>query len=233
MTLGPRTMESAVAMLGVVAGCCGQSPPLLLMDGHRPYPAAILQVFGEVRHRRRQGKPRPRFGRGKFRHRRLKPPRGLLAGVVEKVRDKAGNLLRVKTRVLFGRGREIKRKIKKLKLGAGINTAHVERFNATARGSLARLGRRTRAPSRRRTPLRAALGLCRDIYNWVHPHGSLEGKTPAMAIGLADEPWSMKRYVSQPVHADDLLHSIWLEEQEIRTTSALCPPKPRKIMPIS
>jgi hypothetical protein len=226
-------MESAMAMLGVVAGCCGPTPPLLLMYAHRPYPAAILQVFGRVQHRRRQGKPRPRFGRGKFRHKRLKPPPDLLAGVVEKVRDPSENLLRVKTRVLFGRGRDIKRKIKKPKLGAGINTAHVERFNAAARGRLARLGRRTRAISRRRTPLRAALRLCRDIYNWVHPHGSLQGKTPAMAIGLAHEPWSMKRYISQPVHADDLLHLIWVEEQEIRTTSALRPPKPRKVMPIS
>jgi hypothetical protein len=138
MSLGPRTLESAVSMLGVVAGCCGQTPPLLLIDGHRPYPAAILQVFGEIQHRRRCRKPKGRWGRGRRRQPCLKPPRGLLVGVVEKIRDKSGHLLRVKRRVLFGRGKEIRRKLIKLKLGRNINTAHVERFHATSRGRLAR-----------------------------------------------------------------------------------------------
>jgi hypothetical protein len=229
MALGPRTLESAVSMLGVVAGCCGEQLPLLLMDAHRPYPSAILQVFGEVQHRRR----RRRGGRGRFKHNRLKPPRGLLAGVVDKVHDAAGNLLRVKTRALFGRRKDICRKIKKHKLGQGINTAHVERFNGTARGRLARLARKTRALSRRGTPLRAALGLCRDAYNWVHPHRSLQDQTPAMAIGLAQETWTMQRYVTYPVHADDLQHAIWIEEQENRIRPALNNQKARKRMPTS
>jgi hypothetical protein len=229
MALGPRTLESAVSMLGVVAGCCGEQLPLLLMDAHRPYPSAILQVFGEVQHRRR----RRRRGQGKFKHKRLKPPRGLLAGVVDKVHDAAGNLLRVKTRALFGRRKDICRKIKKHQLGQGINTAHVERFNGTARGRLARLARRTRALSRRGTPLRAALGLCRDVYNWVAPHRSLEDQTPAMAIGLAQEIWTMQRYVSYPVHVDDLQHAIWIEEQQKRIRPALNHQKPRKPLPTS
>jgi hypothetical protein len=233
MTLGPRTLESAVSMLGVVSGCCGPSLPLLLVDGHRPYPAAILQVFGEIQHRRRQRKPRGLWGRGRRRRPCLKPPGGLLVGVVEKVRDKSGRLLRVKRRVLFGRGKEIRRKIKKLKLGRTINTAHVERLHATTRGRLARLVRRTRAVSRRRTPLRAAIGLCRDVYNFVNPHGSLQGKTPAMAIGLAEAIWSMKQYVNYPVHADEFLHSIWIEEQENRIRSALSSHKSPKVMPTS
>jgi hypothetical protein len=115
MALGPRTLESAVSMLGVVAGCCcPEKLPLLLMDAHRPYPSAILQVFGEVQHRRRRRRRGGQGGRGRFKHKRLKPPRGLLAGVVDKVHDAAGNLLRVKTRVLFGRRKDICRKIKKL-----------------------------------------------------------------------------------------------------------------------
>jgi len=232
MMLGPRTIESAAAMLGVVAGCCGQAP-LLLMDAHRAYPAAILQVFGEVQHRRRRRKCVGRGGRGRLKHKRLKPPRGLLAGVVDKVRDKAGNLLRVKTRVLFGRRKEIIRRIKKLKLGQGINTAHVERFNATARGRLARLARKTRAVSRRRTPLRDALGLFRDVYNWVHMHASLAGRTPALAMGLAQENWTMPQYVNYPVHAGEFLRAIWLEEQEKRIRPALIPVKPPKVVPIS
>jgi hypothetical protein len=203
--------------------------PLLLMDSHRPYPAAILQVFGQVLHRRR----RKGHGRGRFKHKRLKPPPGLMAGVVEKMRDAAGNLLGVKTHALFGRLKDIRKRIKKLKLGQGINTAHVERFNATARGRLARLARKTRDVSRRGTPLRAALALCRDIYNWVHPHGALDGATPAMAMGLAKGLWTMNRYVTHPVHAAPWQRAIWLEEQEKRVRSPLDPQQRQKALPIS
>jgi len=229
MMLGPRTMESAVQMLGQVAGCCRQKMPLLLMDAHRPYPAAILQVFGQVMHRRR----RKGQGRGRLKHKGLKPPPGLMAGVVDKVRDAAGNLLGVKTRALFGRLKDIRRRIKKFKLGAGINTAHVERFNGTARGRLARLARKTRDVSRRGTPLREALALCRDIYNWVHPHGALDGATPAMAMGLATEVWTMRRYVMNPVHAAAWQRAIWAEEQEIRIRSALDVQNGLKVLPTS
>jgi hypothetical protein len=220
-------MESAVAMLGQVACRCGEKMPLLLMDAHRPYPAAILQVFGQVLHRRR----RKGHGRGRFKHKRLKPPPGLMTGVVEKVRDATGNLLGVKTHVLFGRLKDIRRRIKRYKLGVGINTAHIERFNGTARGRLARLARKTRDVSRRRTPLRAALSLCRDIYNWVHPHGGLDGATPAMAMGLAQEVWTMQRYVSNPVHAAPWQRAIWIEEQEKHVRSALHPQQGLKVLP--
>jgi hypothetical protein len=229
MMLGARTMESAVQMLGQVAGCCRKKMPLLLMDAHRPYPAAILQVFGEVRHRRR----RKSGGRGPRKHKGLKPPPGLLAGVVDKVRDAAGNLLGVRTHALFGRLKDIRRRIKKLKLGEGINTAHVERFNGTARGRLARLARKTRDVSRRGTPMRAALALCRDIYNWVHPHGALDGATPAMAMGLATEVWTRRQYVIYPVHAAEWQRAIWDEEQEKRIRSALDGQKGLKVLPIS
>ena len=227
MALGPRTLESAVQMLGQVAGCCGQTMPLLLVDAHLPYPAAILQVFGQVMHRRR------RTGRGRLKHKRLKPPPGLLTGVVEKVRDSTGNLLRVRTRALFGRLKDIRRRIRKLRLGTGINTAHVERFNGTARGRVARLARRTRDISRRRTPLRAALGLCRDVYNWVHPHRALDGATPAMAMGLTQEVWSMWQYVIYPVHVSPLQRAIWSEEQAERVRSALDPSEQRITLPTS
>jgi hypothetical protein len=229
MMLGPRTMQSAVEMLGRVAGCCKEKLPLLMMDAHLPYPVAILRVFGLVKHRRR----RKGRGSGRLKLKGLKPPRGLMAGVVDKVRDAAGNLLPVKTHALFGRLKDIRRRMKKLKLGIGINTAHVERFNATARGRLARLARKTRNVSRRRTPLRAALALCRDVYNWVHPHSALDGATPAVAIGLATEIWTMARYAIYPVHAAAWQCAIWTEEQEIRIRSPLQGQKGLKVVPIS
>jgi len=40
LRLGPRTLETAAAMVAVVAACCLGTLPLLLVDGHLPYPAA-------------------------------------------------------------------------------------------------------------------------------------------------------------------------------------------------
>lgn len=58
LRVGPRTKETAVQLVASVA-LCGASvsgpPPLLLMDDHLPYPSAILEVFGRVKHRRRRG----------------------------------------------------------------------------------------------------------------------------------------------------------------------------------
>lgn len=119
---------------------CGPAPvrpPLILIGDHLPYPSAILQVFGRVLHRRR------RHGRGRRKHPGLKPPPGLLAGVVHKERDAKGNLLGVRTRARFGRLKAIRRRIVQLGLGRRIITSYVERFNGTLRGHQARLARRT------------------------------------------------------------------------------------------
>lgn len=242
LRLGPRTLETAALLAASVAACCVAGAgggvagaampalPLLLVDNHLPYPAAILQVFGVVHHRRR------RTGRGRRKHKRLKPPPGLMAGVVQKVRDASGNLVKVKTKALFGRMKDIRRRIRDLRLGEGINTAHVERLNGTLRCQQARLARRTRSGSRRRQALAGALALWRDVYNWVRPHTSLGGRTPctpAMASGLAQEVWSVERYVDYPVHVSDLQRQIWAEEEENLLRSALEGQKRPKALPTS
>ena len=228
MRLGPRTLESAAELLASVAGCCEfGSLPLVLIDNHLPYPAAILRVFGLVMHRRR------RHGRGRRKHPGLKPPRGLLVGVVCKIRDATGNLLGVKTHALFGRRRDIRRRIRQLGIGREINTAHIERLNGTARGHVARLGRRTRNGSRRRRALQWALWLFRDLYNWTRAHASLQGRSPAMALGLAQEVWTVPHYVNHPVHVSDLQRDLWAEYRQELLTSALEARKRKKTLPTS
>jgi len=228
LRLGPRTLALAGELLASVAACCPAGPlPLLLMDNHLPYPAAILCVFGQVRYGRR------RRGRGRRKRPRLKPPPGLLAGVVLKVRDARGNLLRVRTRALFGRLRDIRRRIGELGIGRGINTAHVERLNGTIRGHVARLARRTRNGSRRRRTLQWALWLWRDLYNWTRAHGSLEGRSPAMALGLTERLWSVPCYVKHPVHVSDLQRDLWAEHRQELLTSALEARKRNKEPPTS
>ena len=233
LRLGPRTLETAEQLLASVAMCCRDASrlPLLLLDNHLPYPQAILNVFGVMRHRRRQ---RGRHGiRGRRKKPDLKPPPGLMAGVVCKLRDATGNLLRVRSKALFGRKRDIIARIQDLQLGQQINTAHIERLNGTMRGQQARLTRRTRARSRRGRTLRWSLMLWRDQYNWVRPHRSLGGRTPAMAMGLAPTPWTVQRYVEHPVHVSDLQRSIWAEARQRWITSALKDQKRKELLPAS
>jgi len=165
LRLGPRTLELATELAASVALAVGsmQPLPLLLIDDHRPYPAAILQVFGLIRHRRRKR------GRGRRKHPDLKPPPGLWVGVVRKVRNATGKLLRVRTWALFGRKRDIERRMRRLRLGSRINTAHIERLNGSLRGQQARLARRTRNGSRLAEALQWSLGLWRDLHNRTRP----------------------------------------------------------------
>lgn len=88
-----------------------------------------------------------------------------------------------------------------------INTAYIERFNATMRSMLATLARRTRSLARCPETLASGMHLAGCVYNFCCEHRSLAvelwvvarygerrrwvGKTPAMAAGLTDHRWSV------------------------------------------
>ena len=229
LRLGPRALATAAELVASVALClpAGVAPPLLLLDNHLPYPGALLQVFGEVLHRRRKRR------RGRQKKPGLKPPPGLLAGVVEKVRDASGRVIKVRTRALFGRLKAIKARVVELGIGTTVNPAHLERLHGTLRGQQARLVRRGRCVLRDGRRWQWSLWLWRDLYNWVRGHGSLEGRTPAMAIGLTDRVWTVLEYVRHPVHVDEFTRAIWAEERQDVLTSALDREKRRKTVPTS
>jgi Integrase core domain len=232
LRLGPRTLETAAALVASVARLCCVAgvllgPLLLLIDDHLPYPNAILRVLGRIRHRRRKR------GRGRLKYPDLKAPPRLLVGVVEKIRNVTGKLLRVRTRALFGGKKKIVRLIRQLRIGRQINTAHVERLNGTLRNQQARLTRRTRSASRLSEALQCSLWLWRDLYNWVHPHGSLQSRTPAMAIGLTTVRWSVCRYVWCVVHVSPLQRQLWAEQRKSLVTSALEARMRKKQLPTS
>jgi hypothetical protein len=229
LRVGPRDLAMAAQLVASVAVClpAGAPPPLLLVDNHLPYPAAILQVFGEVLHRRRKRR------RGRKKNRGLKPPPGLLAGAVHKVRDASGNVVKVKAKALFGRLGAIKARVAALGIGTTVNTAHLERLDGTMRCQQARLARRPRCASRDERRLQWSLWLWRDLYHWVRVHGSLVGRTPAMAIGLSGRVWSVLEYIRHPVHVSDLDRAIWDEERLEVLTSALDREKARKTVPSS
>lgn len=229
LRVGPRDLATAAELVASVALCVppGATPPLMLLDNHLPYPAALLQVFGAVLHRRRKRRHGRRKDPG------LKPPPGLLAGVVHKVRDASGNVVKVRARALFGSLKAIKSRVAALGIGTTVNTSHLERLNGTLRCQQARLTRRPRCVSRDGRRLQWSLWLWRDLYNWVRVHGSLGARTPAMAMGLSGRVWSVLEYVRHPVHVDELTRAIWAEERVEVLTSAPDRQKPRKNVPSS
>ncbi len=140
--VGARTLQTAMQLTASAALYSkDKDPPLILIDDHLPYPQAILQVFGHIKHCRRKN------GRGRFKYARLKPPADLQVGVVKKLRDDRGHLLKVSSKALFGKKKQIEKRIQKLGIGCKINTSHMERLNGTIRGQQARLIRRTRSGS--------------------------------------------------------------------------------------
>jgi len=203
-----------------------KDPPLILIDDHLPYPQAILTVFGDIKHRRRKN------GRGRIKYPHLKPPTDLQVGVVKKLRDNSGNLLKVSSKALFGKKKEIVKRIQELGIGQKINTSHMERLNGTIRGQQARLIRRTRSGSHLEEMLQYSIWLWRDLYNWTRVHSSLLDETPAMALCLTDEVWTVLKYVLYPVHVNDLQRRDWAEQRNSVLESAVDVYK-RKALPIS
>jgi hypothetical protein len=199
---GPRTQDTAAPLLAQVVARTRQLP-LLLTDGWKAYPAALLQVVGVVYRPRRRGKvgrkPKPR----------LVAPKNLFYAQGVKVRNKAGQVVEVSRRVVCGGPRRLSKQLRLRQLGETIQTAFMERWYGTLRGLVAPLRRRTRCLSWSRPRHRGKVWLMVRLYNFVRPHKSLRQgrtrRTPARAIGLTDHVWSSRESIWLPVHTDPIL----------------------------
>jgi len=86
-------------------------------------------------------------------------------------------------------------------VGQKMNTAYIERINATFRQNMCGLVRRGRCLLRRQASLVRGMYLVGCVYNFCSPHASLRMKeaegahwverTPAMVAGITDEIWSV------------------------------------------
>lgn len=81
-----------------------------------------------------------------------------------------------------------------------INTAYIERLNATFRARLVSLTRRGRALARRTLTLQHGMYLIGTVYNFCTPHASLRcaggATTPAMAAGITAHCWTVRALLS-------------------------------------
>jgi transposase-like protein len=196
--VGAHRDRTLLAILAAQIGRCAMCAPLLLVvDGLSTYVRVFLAAFRQ-RVPGRRGRPR-----------RIVWP-GLVIGQVVKQyaagRGRRWHVTGVVRRVAYGTAAAARQLVQATQ-GAGVlNTAYIERLNATFRAQLAPLGRRSRHLARRQAPLTAGLYLVGTVYNFCSVHTSLprvdqwgRRPTPAMAAGLTDHCWSVAEVLAYHV----------------------------------
>jgi IS1 family transposase len=83
-----------------------------------------------------------------------------------------------------------------------ISTSFVERSNLNVRMDSRRFTRLTNGYSKKLENHEAAVGLFVACYNFCRVHSTLK-MTPAMALGVADHPWSIAELIDAAEGADD------------------------------
>ena len=157
---------------------------LVCVDGLSSYVRAVLRAFRTKV---------PREGRrGRC---RLQLAAGLQIGQMIK-RYSGRRVVAVVRRVVRGSAEAIRALLAATASGTDINTAYIERLNATFRSRWAALARRSRRLAKTMALAEAGMWLVGTVYNFCTPHASLNGRTPALAAGLTDTCWT----------AADLLH---------------------------
>jgi hypothetical protein len=166
---------------------------LFAVDGLASYPTAILKVFRDPEHTGRRGRPRLVVWADLH--------------IVQVVKRHSGKVVTAVTRrVAYGSGQRAQEIMGATQVLLGvINTAYVERLNATLRTWMPALIRRLRTPARDLVLLEARLFWTGVVYNFCHVHATLQG-TPAMAADLTDHVWSVEELIrhggpSRPLHA--------------------------------
>ena len=173
-----------------VRACASRLDILVCVDGLSSYVTAFRRAFRVPVRTGRPGRPR------------LVLPDGFLLGQVVK-QSAQRRVTGVRQRVVEGTAAAITTALTATKSGTTLNTAFIERLNATFRSCLAPLVRRGRAIARTEAALTAGMWLVGCAYNFCWCHDSLrlavpagsgrrwQARTPAMAAGLADHPWTM------------------------------------------
>lgn len=182
-------LATLVAQVVRIALC---RPIVWAVDGLKTYLGVIQRAFRVTLHLGNQGRPR------------------LIAwpdvGIVCVIKRRTAGQLTVERQVYQGDPQQVHTVILTSQGGTGgINTAFIERLNATFRQSLACLARRSRALARTLPTLEQGMFLVGCLYNFCTPHDSLRlplyigryghrrwvHRTPAIAAGLTDHIWSV------------------------------------------
>jgi len=125
--------------------------------------------------------------------------------IVQVVKQKTAGRFSIQRRIVQGCQEVVDHLLQASQGGGVINTAFIERLNATFRQRLSVLNRRTHNLARRPNTLHTSMFLLGCVYNFCTFHKSLRlplyigerqrkwvQRTPAIATGWTDHRWSMK-----------------------------------------
>ena len=188
-----KLIQTVVAKVRAVALC---RPLLFAVDGLPSYVTAFRSAFRS---------PLPRRGQA-GRPRLIAWPEMAIVQVVKQRAVKGGQIRR---RIVQGGAELVTKLIDQTQGGGGINTAYIERLNATFRQCLPWLTRRTRTLAQQSATLAAAMYTRGCVYNFCDYHQSLRlrlsvgehdfrwvQRTPALAAGLTDHRWTVGELLS-------------------------------------
>jgi transposase-like protein/IS1 family transposase len=188
-----RDEQLLIQLIQRVRACALCRPLLFCVDGWRAYVSAIQHVFREAIPTQPRGRPH------------LRPWDNV--GIAQMVKQYAhGHVVAVMRRVIQGSAEQVTALLQHTQGGGVINTAYVERLNATFRARLFNLVRRSRALARQPLTLHHGLYLIGTVYNFCTDHQSLRLplyigrsgrrhwvlRTPAMAAGITNHSWTMQ-----------------------------------------
>lgn len=193
-----RNLHLITQLMQILRACALARPMLIAADGFAAYVTATQRVFRTALPTGKVGRPRlipwPDIHIGQV----VKQYQGrCVVGISRRMAQ--GCAVMAHTLVPTSRG------------GQQLNTAFIERLNATFRARLAPLARRSRCLLRTQAMLHSSMYLVGTVYNFCTYHKSLRvsgiigGKrkwlprTPAMAAGIADHCWTMQELLSYRV----------------------------------
>src|SRR5579862_8233294 len=186
--ISPQRDKHLIRALAAKVKACAQFRPILLVsDGLVQYGKAWRRAFRTPLRTGQQGRPPL-----------IAWPDVYIGQVLKQ--KKAGRVVGVLQRLVQGTTQQIKTLMPK---GQILNTAYIERLNATFRSRLTPLVRRGRTLARQVPTLQAGMYLVGCVYNFCTFHQSLREeqadgpckwreRTPAMAAGITTECWSVR-----------------------------------------
>ena len=155
-----RDMPLIRRLIERVRRCAAHRPLLVCTDGLVSYIRAIRETFRDPVHTGTGGRPR------------LRPWRHVLIAQVVK-RYERRRVVETERRIVDGTPARVETLRRRSQGDGVINTAYIERLNATFRERLASLTRRGRALARRTLTLQHGMYLIGTVYNFCTPHASL------------------------------------------------------------
>lgn len=187
-----RDLELIQALVDKVRAIALCRPLLLAVDGLSTYVTAFRLAF------------RSKLPRWQGQSGRCKLISWPNIAIVQVLKHRGAGVFTVERRIVQGGKAMVEGLIQATQNGKGvINTAYIERLNATFRQRLSNLVRRTRTLARRSETLVAGMYLVGCFYNFCDFHHSLRLKllvgshgyrwvqrTPAIAAKLTDHPWT-------------------------------------------